>query len=170
MAENAKRAIIQCQAYAFLPKQQYDTWKYIPMTFGLKDMQPGEQEGASPERPSSAASVKARPSDDDKPPPTWGELLEKAIQFSKKQNGGTPDFNRVCQPELKTCTNGLGFTTNDGTSMIMKVTENLDGQIIRRELCSFNPHRDIRSCVDWDKGTTHRDMKNSKGDWEQVTD
>jgi colicin import membrane protein len=38
MAESAKRAIVQCQAYVFLPKQQYDTWKYIPMTFGLKEM------------------------------------------------------------------------------------------------------------------------------------
>jgi outer membrane biosynthesis protein TonB len=38
MAESAKRAIVQCQAYHFLPKQQYDSWKYIPMTFGLKDM------------------------------------------------------------------------------------------------------------------------------------
>jgi hypothetical protein len=38
MAESAKRAIEQCQSYAFLPKAQYDTWKYIPMTFGLKDM------------------------------------------------------------------------------------------------------------------------------------
>lgn len=38
MAESAKRAIVQCQAYAFLPKEQYETWKYIPMTFGLKDM------------------------------------------------------------------------------------------------------------------------------------
>jgi colicin import membrane protein len=38
MAESAKRAIIQCQSYEFLPKQQYETWKYIPMTFGLKDM------------------------------------------------------------------------------------------------------------------------------------
>ncbi|HUN97880.1 MAG TPA: protein TolA [Bradyrhizobium sp.] len=38
MAESAQRAIMQCQAYAFLPKQQYDSWKYIPMTFGLKDM------------------------------------------------------------------------------------------------------------------------------------
>lgn len=38
MAESAKRAIVQCQAYAFLPKQQFDTWKYIPMTFALKDM------------------------------------------------------------------------------------------------------------------------------------
>lgn len=38
MAESAQRAIVQCQAYTFLPKEQYDTWKYIPMTFGLKDM------------------------------------------------------------------------------------------------------------------------------------
>jgi predicted aspartyl protease len=53
MAESAKRAIIQCQAYAFLPKQQYDTWKYIPMTFGLKDMQSGEQAGTSRAAPDS---------------------------------------------------------------------------------------------------------------------
>lgn len=38
MAESAKRAILQCQAYAFLPKEQYNTWKYIPLTFELKDL------------------------------------------------------------------------------------------------------------------------------------
>jgi hypothetical protein len=38
MAESAKRAVEQCQSYAFLPKAQYDTWKYIPATFALKDM------------------------------------------------------------------------------------------------------------------------------------
>ncbi len=38
VAESAKRAVVQCQAYSFLPKAQYDSWKYIPMTFGLKDM------------------------------------------------------------------------------------------------------------------------------------
>lgn len=38
VAESARRAIVQCQVYSFLPKQQYDTWKTIPMTFGLKDM------------------------------------------------------------------------------------------------------------------------------------
>ena len=37
MAENAKRAIIECQAYSVLPKQQYDSWKKIPMLFSLKD-------------------------------------------------------------------------------------------------------------------------------------
>lgn len=38
VAESAKRAIVQCQVYSFLPKQQYDGWKKIEMTFGLKDM------------------------------------------------------------------------------------------------------------------------------------
>ena len=38
MGESAARAVVQCQAYAFLPKEQYETWKYIPMTFFLKDM------------------------------------------------------------------------------------------------------------------------------------
>ncbi|OKO80398.1 membrane protein TolA [Bradyrhizobium sp. NAS80.1] len=38
VAESGKRAIVQCQLYSFLPKQQYDTWKTIPMRFGLKDM------------------------------------------------------------------------------------------------------------------------------------
>jgi colicin import membrane protein len=38
MAESAIRAIEQCQSYAFLPKEQYETWKYIPMTFDLKEM------------------------------------------------------------------------------------------------------------------------------------
>jgi outer membrane biosynthesis protein TonB len=38
MGEAAKRAIEQCSAYTFLPKDQYETWKYIPMTFGLRDM------------------------------------------------------------------------------------------------------------------------------------
>lgn len=37
VAESAKRAILQCQAYTFLPKDRYDTWKKIEMTFGLKE-------------------------------------------------------------------------------------------------------------------------------------
>jgi outer membrane biosynthesis protein TonB len=38
VAESAKRAVLQCQSYTFLPKEQYETWKKIEMTFGLKEM------------------------------------------------------------------------------------------------------------------------------------
>jgi outer membrane biosynthesis protein TonB len=37
MADNAKRAVLQCQIYSFLPQDQYDSWKTIPMTFTLRD-------------------------------------------------------------------------------------------------------------------------------------
>lgn len=37
IAESAKRAIVQCQAYTFLPKQQYENWKKIETTFTLND-------------------------------------------------------------------------------------------------------------------------------------
>ncbi len=38
LGESAWRAVQQCQAYSFLPKEHYDTWKYIPMTFGLREL------------------------------------------------------------------------------------------------------------------------------------
>jgi|APAra7269097403_1048558.scaffolds.fasta_scaffold01748_5 outer membrane biosynthesis protein TonB len=38
MAESAKRAVENCQPYAFLPKNQYNDWKLIPTTFNLKMM------------------------------------------------------------------------------------------------------------------------------------
>jgi len=123
-----------------------------------------------------SASFQSRPIDKpaametDRPPPTWDELLDKVMKLSKDQNGGTPNFERACQPELRTCVNGVSFTTKDGTYMIMKVTENLDGKIVRREICTFNKHHDIRSCLDWESNTTRRDMKNSKGEWETVGD
>jgi hypothetical protein len=104
------------------------------------------------------------------PAPTWEGLLEKAIQLSKQQNGGTADFGRVCQPEAKVCFNGLSFALDNGTYMVMKVTENLDGKMVRRELCTFNAHRDVRSCLNWDTGSTQRDMQNAKGEWETVSD
>jgi hypothetical protein len=123
----------------------------------------------TPESPSASLQSKSAATES-APLPTWNGLLENALELSKKQNGGTADFDRACQPEVKTCVNGFSFTAKDGTYMIMKVTENLDGKIIRREICSFNLHHDVRSCVDWDKGSTHRDMKNSKGAWETVSE
>ncbi len=37
MAENAKGAIIKCQTYSFLPKEQYESWKLIQLTFTLDE-------------------------------------------------------------------------------------------------------------------------------------
>lgn len=104
-----------------------------------------------------------------KPPPTWGSILDGAVALSKDQNGGVANFNRVCQPELKVCINALSFKLKDGTDMIMKVTEDMNGKMLGREICSFNSYRDVRSCANWDSGETHKDMKNKSGEWEQIS-
>jgi len=91
-------------------------------------------------------------------------------RLSEQQNGGQPNINRLCQPEFKECINALFFKAKDGTDMIMKVIEDMDGKMLKRELCSFNNYHDVRTCIDWDKGETHRDMKNKSGDWYRVDD
>ena len=75
-----------------------------------------------------------------KPLPTWAKLLDNALELSKQQHDGKADFARVCQPELKICINGLSFITNDGTKMILKVTEDMNGKMLRREVCNFNDY------------------------------
>jgi outer membrane biosynthesis protein TonB len=39
IAESGKRAAQQCQAYSFLPKRQYDSWKMMPMRFCIGDLE-----------------------------------------------------------------------------------------------------------------------------------
>jgi len=109
-------------------------------------------------------------SSDNSPPPTWDQILDRAIELSTQQHNGNPDVNRVCQPEFKECINGLSFKAKDGTDMIMKVTEDMNGKMLRREVCSFNSYGDVRTCVNWDTGEAHRDMKNKNGDWYSVDD
>jgi hypothetical protein len=126
---------------------------------------PSSDSPMSAQFPHPDKSTTAQPS-----APSWESLLDRAIELSKKQHDGTPDFERVCQPELKECINGLSFTAPDGTAMIMKVTENMDGKAIRREVCSFNKFGDVRTCVDWDTGKQHRDVKDKDGNWYDVDD
>jgi len=106
----------------------------------------------------------------DAPPPSWEKLLDRAIELSTQQHGGNPDIQRGCQPELKACINALSFKMPDGTDMIMKVTEDMDGRMQKRELCSFNTQGDIRLCLNWDTGGKHRDMQNKNGDWYEIDD
>jgi hypothetical protein len=103
-------------------------------------------------------------------PRTWKSVVEAAISISSSQNGGEPRLGRSCQPEFKICTTAIFFVDKDRKEMMIKATENLTGQQIRREICTFNDFKDVRMCLDFDDGTTRRDMKNSSGDWYKVAD
>jgi hypothetical protein len=103
-------------------------------------------------------------------PPSWNEFLDKVIKRSAAQNNGKPNYTRACQPEFKTCYDSITVVASDGKLSLVKVTKDMNDKILRREICSFNDSIDIRACYNWDDGTTHRDMKDSNGNWYKVAD
>jgi hypothetical protein len=103
-------------------------------------------------------------------PPSWSDFVEAVTATSARQNGGKPDYFRVCQPELKVCNTGISYRDKNGRDMAIKVVKDMNDTLLTREICSFNEMGDIRLCTDWDKNTTHRDMKNAKGEWYKVAD
>lgn len=102
--------------------------------------------------------------------PTWAEIVNKAMDRSASQNNGKPLFHRSCQPELKVCNIGLSYVDNEGKVAFLKTVEDMNGKVIVREACTLNDFKDVRICVDWDTGISHRDMKDSTGTWSKVAD
>ena len=52
----------------------------------------------------------------------------------------------------------------------MKTTENSNGKLLAHELCEFNQFEDVRLCVDWEPGTSRREMKDANGNWQKIAD
>ncbi|MGF6313702.1 hypothetical protein ABIB82_007902 [Bradyrhizobium sp. i1.8.4] len=73
--------------------------------------------------PSGANAAASRSSNNDVP--TWGELLNKAMEKSASQNNGNPLFSRSCQPEHKVCITGLTYVDNKGKIAFLKTEEDM---------------------------------------------
>lgn len=110
-----------------------------------------------------------QPTDLAKATSDWATLTKKAFAISSAQNGGKPKTLRSCQPEAKACATGVMFKLNDGDAILL-AREDLSGKVYKRELCTFNSFGDVRHCVDWDDGSTHRDMKDNRGEWNKIAD
>jgi hypothetical protein len=102
-------------------------------------------------------------------PASWESMMLGAIQISSAQNGGNAKTSRSCQPKARVCTTGV-IMKMDGVETVLLQRQNPEGKIIERELCTFNSFGDIRTCTDWDTKATHRDMKDSSGEWTKVAD
>jgi hypothetical protein len=103
-------------------------------------------------------------------PTKWEDVVNGAINASTKQHNGKPQFGRVCQPETKTCATAVFFTSKDGLENIVVTIEDSNGKVVKRETCKFNQFSDVRNCVDFDRGTTRRDMKDANGNWVKIED
>jgi hypothetical protein len=118
-------------------------------------LQPGAPAQLPPGKPSTPAS--------------WKTLVDGALDISSRQHGGKPKTTRSCQPEAQVCTTAIVLTVN-GVDTAILARENAQGKIIEREICTFNDFNDVRTCMDFDSKLSHRDMKDSKGNWSKVAD
>jgi hypothetical protein len=123
----------------------------------------------APQQTAPGNPTDIRPTSKASAPTSWHDVVNMAISLSAEQNGGKPISVRVCQPETKTCTNGIMYKSK-GKDITVKVTRDLNDKIVEREICSFNVQGDIRRCLDWDTNAIHRDMKNASGNWFKVAD
>jgi hypothetical protein len=143
-----------------------DDLRTMNVTMLGKPMQVPSTQQVLPQAPQSIAppnvQAAAPPSS---APPTWSEFFNRAVELSKSQNNGTARMGRTCQPEFRICIYGLWYEDNKGREILVRAEEDLKGTIVKREICTFNDFKDIRTCMDWETGQTVRGMKNSKGDW-----
>jgi hypothetical protein len=101
--------------------------------------------------------------------PTWNDFIDSVAKLSAEQNDGNAATSRLCQPQFNNCVLGLSYFLKDGRQALAVVIQDIRGKTMRREVCEFNNANDVRSCVDWDSGAKHRDVKNYDGDWVQLT-
>ena len=99
---------------------------------------------------------------------SWRNLVGTMISEATAANSSGNPLNRVCQPELKTCAMAVFTKGTNGKSMMARLTQDIDGKMLKRDVCFFNEYGDIRECSDWDTHATTREMKNSAGEWYSV--
>ena len=99
---------------------------------------------------------------------SWRQLISTMIAEASAANPGGDPVSRVCQPELKTCAMAIFTKSSDGKSMMARLTQDIDGKLLRRDVCFFNEYADIRECSDGDTHIKTREMKNSAGQWYAV--
>jgi len=120
----------------------------------------------SPEQGSVASLPAATPESKNA---QWAQVVDAAIAQSKIQHGGTASMNRNCQPELRLCSTAIFFKNTDGKDAMVRVGQDINDNILSRDICTFNAFGDIRQCFNWDTGATSREMKNSANEWIDIT-
>jgi hypothetical protein len=66
---------------------------------------------------------------------------------------------------VKNFVTALYFNGSDGLERMLRATQNVNGKIMKRDVCTFNSFGDIRTCYNWDTNVTTKEMKNLKGEW-----
>jgi len=99
----------------------------------------------------------------------WNDVVSAALAISKEQNRGEPYTARQCGLKFNSCATAVFYTGNDGKQVMVRTIRDPNGKHLTHETCTFNEPKDVRTCTDWDEGTTRRDVRDDKGSWRKMT-
>jgi ATP-dependent protease ClpP protease subunit len=98
----------------------------------------------------------------------WNTFVSRSIEISSQQNNGKANLSRICQPEHKLCSTAVFYNNKDGLMIMIRRNENTKGVLISRDICNFNLHKDVRTCVNWDSKISTVSMKDKNSEWISV--
>lgn len=95
----------------------------------------------------------------------WHKYVAWVGQTSAKQNNGKSVYNRLCEPETKTCSEALFYSDSNRTETMAREIMDINDKVLKRDVCRFNKTLDVRTCVDWYSEDVTTEMKDGKGVW-----
>jgi hypothetical protein len=100
----------------------------------------------------------------------WLKYVAWVGQTSARQNNGKSIYNRLCEPEHKSCAEALFYYDANKIDTMVREIQDIDGKPFKRDVCRFNKTSDVRTCVDWYSEVVTREMKDVNGKWIFVQD
>ena len=95
----------------------------------------------------------------------WTKYINWVGQTSARQNSGKADYRRVCEPEIKSCSDAMFYFDSNNIDTMVREQQDIDGKPTRRDVCRFNKAHDVRTCVDWYSEALTKEMKDINGKW-----
>jgi len=94
----------------------------------------------------------------------WQKYTKWAYYQSQAQLGKAKQ-DRVCSKTTKTCTLAIYYFDKAKKLTLAIDVYDLDDKLIKRQVCRFNDAKDVRTCVDWDTGTTTKEIFEKEQWW-----
>jgi len=102
----------------------------------------------------------------------WGNMVELAINLSKKSNGGKPKFLKICVAEKKFCSRTISFIDKKrGEGYVQEVYDENDHLMNRFFVWFLKENDSIKFETNFDTGEKHKLMFDTgKDEWIPIDD
>lgn len=97
---------------------------------------------------------------------SWSQYVAAAAELSRRRLPDT--LGDACNLYTMLCSRSFKFIDKDELRVEVTTVEKLNGNVVRREVCTFGRDSPVRSCFDWDTLETSHAVQGNDGQWKSV--